>query len=285
MDIGIMGGTFDPIHMGHLIMAQQVKQQFQLDKILFIPTGSPSHKRHVEVTDSMHRYTMTKLAICDNDDFEITDYEIKKEGITYTFDTITHLRQVYNANLYFIIGDDSLLSLLQWYKATELLKLCKFVVVSRPSYDNEEVIKQIQFLTNNHKAEILHLEFLDIGISSTQIREKVYNSQSIKYLVPDVVQNYINRHKIYHNKLTLSQEFVDSSMDYIKNKLTNKRYSHTIGVVKMGLKLAQIHGVDMNKTYIGALFHDVAKHMTTEEGAGYEVEFDEFELKYPHTAP
>ncbi len=226
---------------------------------------------------------MTNLAIVDNDAFEILDYEVKKEGITYTYDTITYLRKTYEADLYFIIGDDSLLDLLNWYKASELLTLCKFIVVSRPSYNNEEVVKHIDFLKKTYKAEILHLEFLEIGISSTQIRQKVYKAQSIKYLVPKIVQDYINKHKLYYNQLTLSEEFISEATAYVKKKLVNKRYAHTMGVVKMGLKLAQIHGVDMNKVFIGTLFHDVAKHMTPEEATEYEVDFDEFELKHPHT--
>ncbi|OOB76930.1 MAG: nicotinate (nicotinamide) nucleotide adenylyltransferase [Epulopiscium sp. Nuni2H_MBin003] len=277
--VGIMGGTFDPIHIGHLIIANEVIDTFKLDKIIFIPTGVPAHKQDINLINTVDRYTMTELAILDNPNFLIDDIEIKREGLSYTYDTILTLREKYE-DIYFIVGYDSILSILTWYKGQKLLRLCKFIVVSRPNLNTDSIKKQIKHLRKNYNADIFSIENVGFDISSTNIRNRVFANKSIKYMVPKNVCEYIYKNELYANKLTLDKTEIEKTYSLVKSKLSAKRYAHTRGVVDMGLRLAKMHAVDMNKVFLGCIFHDYAKEVT--DYSKYNIEFDEFEQKNPH---
>lgn len=201
--IGIYGGTFDPIHTGHLIIAEQVKEILDLKKVVFLPNGNPPHKKY-KISDKSHRYKMIDLAIKGNKKFEISDLEIKKNELSYTYDTILELTNFYKEELYFIIGADSLINLHKWYRYKELINLCKIVVLPRvleniPNEENNtDFLKN--WIVNNLGADINNFILIDfpmLEISSTFIRSKIKDKKSVKYMLPEKVIKYIYEENLY----------------------------------------------------------------------------------------
>ncbi|WP_459076787.1 nicotinate-nucleotide adenylyltransferase [Herbivorax alkaliphila] len=197
--IGILGGTFNPIHNGHLIMAEAIREDFRLDKVLFIPSGNPPHKSKNEVIDKEHRYNMVCEAINENDFFEKSRIEIEREGYTYTIDTLKRLKasQKEDVLLYYIIGADVLYDLNKWKDYQSVFKTCEFIAALRPGSRKEEFRDRIKYLNNNFEAKIYSVNIPLIDISSTEIRKRVKEGKSIKYLVPENVENYIKNNKLY----------------------------------------------------------------------------------------
>jgi nicotinate-nucleotide adenylyltransferase len=214
--IGILGGTFNPIHYGHLAAAEEVKNRLALDKVLIIPSFIPPHKQDSEIPAAVERLEMVRLAVQGNPVFEPSDIEIKRGGRSYTIDTIEELRRVYpRADLYFITGLDSFLDIQTWNRWQELMSLCSFVVLSRPGYRFAD-LGRIDFM-KTARADLAGLDsgscvrsavqsgafplFLEMiplyDISSTDIRSRVKEGKSIKYLLPDAVETYIIKNKFY----------------------------------------------------------------------------------------
>jgi len=204
--LGIFGGTFDPIHIGHLIKAQAVKESLNLDKIIFVPNGNPPHKNNTKATQ-FHRLDMLKLAIDDNKDFELFDIEINKTK-NYTVNTIQSLKKIYpNDELFFIMGTDSIINLKSWYKYEKLLTLCNFAIITRVIFEsvnsekklyNESELKLwIQKDLNTNIEKFFFIDSPLVEISSTKIRENLSKNLSVKYFVPDKVLEYIYEKKIY----------------------------------------------------------------------------------------
>lgn len=192
-----MGGTFDPIHNGHLILAEHSRVVFDLKKVLFIPTGKPPHKEE-DISSMNHRYNMTLLAINTNPYFYLSSIEIQREGTTYTIDTIKSLQSKYkNTEFYFIIGSDSFYNIHKWKDYKELLSLCKFIVAKRPDIDDQRLEDKAKEFNQKYKDSIYILEAPLIDISSTRIRDRVKSGLSIKYLVPETVEFYIKQNKLY----------------------------------------------------------------------------------------
>lgn len=197
--IGIMGGTFDPIHYGHLVAAEVARAEFGLNKVIFIPAGRPPHKQQKSITDPEHRYLMTVLATSSNPNFEVSRIEVDKDGLTYTFDTVKDLKRIYgeDSTIYFITGADAVLELLTWYKIGELLTLCKFIAVTRPGFDKRDLEQKIVEISSKYDGEIVCIEVPLLEISSTNIRERLRNGKTIKYLLPEAVEEYIEKNKLY----------------------------------------------------------------------------------------
>lgn len=263
--IAIMGGTFNPIHNGHLVAAESVRQQLGVDRVIFIPTGRPPHKNSNPMFNE-HRYLMTVLATVTNPHFEVSRIEIDRIGLTYTIDTITELKTRCNPDckIYFITGADAIEEILKWKNPEKLLSMCEFIAVTRPGYNKDELLKTVNHLKDNYKGKITFLEIPALSISSTDIRHRVLAGQTIKYLVPSTVEEYILKFGLY------SADEVDSpEMDIINAKLhavlTPKRYKHTQGVAQESLQLAKRYGVDPDKAYLAGLLHDCAKCYTDEE--------------------
>jgi len=195
--IGILGGTFDPIHIGHLVTAEAVRIQFGLEKVIFIPAGDPPHKQGCQVTAARHRFIMTVLATCSNPYFFVSAMELERPGPSYTIDTIKILKERYgpDTDLYFIIGADTVKELHTWRKIDELLDLCYFVAATRPGSNGLDLI--VQMFGDKGRERILRLNNPELEISSTDIRERVKNGKSIKYIVPESVEEYILKEKLY----------------------------------------------------------------------------------------
>jgi nicotinate-nucleotide adenylyltransferase len=195
--IGILGGTFDPIHNGHLVTAETAREQFALERVIFMPTGIPPHKQKDRITDFWHRHLMLVLAVLDNPYFSVSRLEYERGGVTYTVDTMRQLRQVYSeqdTDLYFITGVDTVMDVFGWRRPEELFSLCKFIAATRPGYDGR-IVKDVFGKYYHNVIEFLEMPQMDI--SSSDIRRRVQKGKSIKYLVPDRVEKYIRQQGLY----------------------------------------------------------------------------------------
>lgn len=196
--IGIMGGTFNPIHNGHLFLAENAFEQAGLDKVLFMPSKNPPHKMKVRQVNEQQRVEMVQLAIQDNSHFELSEFELKREGITYTADTLTLLKQENpDTQYYFIVGTDSLFMMQNWMKPDIIFNLCTVVVAGRDN-DNEEIInQQIHSLETTFHANIIFVKMPLIDISSEDIRNRLANEKTVRYYMPGTVIDYIKTNKLY----------------------------------------------------------------------------------------
>lgn len=198
---GIFGGSFNPIHYGHLMICEYIKEEMGLDKVIFIPTGNPPHKDlGVSAED---RYEMVRLAISPNPDFEISDIETTRINLSYTVDTIRELKEIYKEEkLYFLIGLDSLFQLKTWKKIGDLSQEIEFVVALRPGYINkEEINNEIDFLRDNFGTRINLIKTPLYEISSTDLRERIHEGKSLRYLIPKKVLDYIEESGFYKGDL------------------------------------------------------------------------------------
>ena len=191
--IGIMGGTFDPIHHGHLVAASEVQSWFDLDEVIFVPTGEPWQKAEREVSPAEHRYLMTVIATAANPRFEVSRVDIDRSGPTYTIDTLRELTALHpDADLYFITGADAMAALLTWQDHEELFKLAHFVGCTRPGHELTDVS-----LEGLPRDRITLVEIPALTISSTDCRHRVESGEPVWYLVPDGVVQYIGKHELY----------------------------------------------------------------------------------------
>lgn len=196
--IGIMGGTFDPIHLGHLILAEETRVRLNLDKVIFIPAGAPPHKEMTSILKPLHRYEMALLATVDNPYFQVSPFEINKREVSYTIDTIKYLKNIYDSStLYFITGADSLVNINSWRNSKELLSLCKFVTAKRKGISNSKLDSVVNEINETFGETVYLLSIPYIEISSTDIRNRVRREESIKYYVTENVEAYIRKNKFY----------------------------------------------------------------------------------------
>lgn len=196
--VGIMGGTFNPIHNGHLFLAEHAYDQAKLDYILFMPTMNPPHKADIDVLSAEHRLNMVKLAIKDNPNFVLSDIELNRPGITYTSDTLKILKEKEpDTEFYFIVGADSLMMMTQWKDPQTVFNLSILVAGGRENYSLEQLRKQANYLEKTYNGKIILLDMPYIGISSELIRKRIAKNKSVRYYVPDEVLDYIKRHNLY----------------------------------------------------------------------------------------
>ncbi|AEN09894.1 MULTISPECIES: nicotinate-nucleotide adenylyltransferase [unclassified Streptomyces] len=191
--LGVMGGTFDPIHHGHLVAASEVAAQFHLDEVVFVPTGQPWQKSHKTVSPAEDRYLMTVIATASNPQFSVSRSDIDRAGPTYTIDTLRDLRDVHgDADLFFITGADALSQILTWRDAEELFSLSHFIGVTRPGH----------LLTDDGlpKGGVSLVEVPALAISSTDCRARVAQGEPVWYLVPDGVVRYIDKRQLYRGE-------------------------------------------------------------------------------------
>lgn len=192
-----MGGTFDPIHYGHLVTAEEALVQFNLDTVVFMPTGNPVRKTHVEVSPAEHRYLMAVLATASNPDFEVSRMEIERPGPTYTVDTLEslHARYGHTADLFFITGADAVWEMLTWKEASRFADLAVFIAATRPGCDLEGA--KAAHARSDTGVRIEFIEVPALAISSTEIRLRVAEHRPIRYLLPEQVGAYIEKTGLY----------------------------------------------------------------------------------------
>lgn len=212
MKIGIFGGTLNPIHSGHLRAAEEVREEFGLDKILFIPSAFPPHKRKEDVESSKHRIEMTRIAIEGNPYFDFSDMEVKRGGFSYSVDTVDEVKKNQpEAEIYFILGVDAFFEIDSWKDYRRFLSLCNFIIVTRPGYEKKSLGESLPLEvrsdfcydsakgyyghTSGHYLNFLEVTLLDI--SSTEIRKRLKTGKSVKYLLPQRVEEYIKNNKLY----------------------------------------------------------------------------------------
>jgi nicotinate-nucleotide adenylyltransferase len=201
MRIGILGGTFNPVHIGHLIIAEEVYYKHGLSRVIFIPAGIPPHKGAENLTEAHHRYEMVKLATKDNDHFEVSDEEVSREGKSFTIDTVDANPERYgkDSDLHLIVGMDTVNELPTWKDIKRLSTLCRIVVVNRPGNTLANLDQLIPVMGKEKVEEIkrIHVEIPPIGISSTDIRNRLKKGLHTRYIVPPEVRQYIEKHGLY----------------------------------------------------------------------------------------
>lgn len=195
-NLGLMGGTFDPIHCGHLILAEQAREQFKLDKVLFVTAADPPHKTGNDITAVEDRHKMVSLAVENNDRFECSTIEIERGGTSYTIDTLKQIKLLYGdrVNIYLLLGADEAATLMSWREPYGIQELATMVVANRPGEEVEDVLK---LLPEDFARNIEPLKMPGVDISSTDLRERVRSGKSIRYLVPESVENYIMKKGLY----------------------------------------------------------------------------------------
>lgn len=198
MRIGILGGTFDPVHLGHLLIAEESRIGLQLDQVLFVPAGRPWLKEGQPLTEANHRVRMVELAIASNPHFQVRRDEVDRPGLSYTVDTLEELRAELPADteLYFILGLDAFESFHRWKEPEKLLDLCRLVVVSRPGYADDER-DQLMARYRSHGDRICLLPVHSVDFSATEIRRRAAEAVSFRYQVPEAVERYILEQGLY----------------------------------------------------------------------------------------
>jgi nicotinate-nucleotide adenylyltransferase len=189
--IGILGGTFDPIHLGHLVMAEQVREKLRLNQVIFIPSANPPHKTERKLSPAGDRFQMTRLGVDGNSKFLVSDLELKRLGLSYTIDTLKQLKKLYpGQEIYFLTGSDVLDEIQTWREPEQIYVQAKVVIAIRPGFDRFDP-------ENRFAKKSIIVPIIGIDVSSSQIRAKVRKGESIRYLVPIKVEEYINRKKLY----------------------------------------------------------------------------------------
>lgn len=199
MRLGVMGGTFDPIHIGHLVTAEEARGSFELEKVIFIPSARPPHKGGVTFSSPGARLEMVRLAIEGNRSMEVSDIEIGRGGLSFTVDTLHKLHEIYGheAELYFITGADAILEILTWKNPEELFAQCRFIAATRPGYSLSKLQESLSGLDADAVDNVHQMEIPGLAVSSTFIRERVAGGKPFRYLVPEAVWRYIREKGLY----------------------------------------------------------------------------------------
>lgn len=204
--VGILGGTFNPIHIAHLVIAESVREHYHLQKVLFIPSARPPHKTDADIMPAFHRVELVRRAIADNPHFELCEIEVHRQGPSYSVETLRTLRaaDTLPTEYFFIIGSDSIPELHTWKSIEELARLCTFVVVPRPGWELDRLAKidlgLPDWLTRSILSHVVQAPL--VAISSTEIRDRIRYGKSIRYLVPGTVEEYITEHNLYCTPVT-----------------------------------------------------------------------------------
>ncbi len=280
--IGILGGTFHPIHNGHVMMAHIALEEMKLKQVWFLPDGMPPHKSIGGVTPQQ-RLEMVRLAVEDVDGFVVAAQEVQREGYTYTVDTMRELTARYpDESFVQIIGADTLLQLESWREFDEIAKLCAFFVVPRKGTKKSGAKECAKKLKKKYDAKIYFAEQSSIDISSTTLRQMLETGEGWQAFIPEKTAAYIEENQLYRAS---EQTQFDSISDRVRKSLPLSRWHHTLGVVQTAVQLAQRFGVDVERARLAALIHDCAKTYHGKEAealmANYKVELDAFSQNAP----
>ena len=198
--IGILGGTFDPIHLGHLVVAENCWFQLGLDEVLFVPAGDPPHKRGRAISPAADRIAMVEAAMCDNPHFRLSRVDVDRPGASYSVDMVRALQTEYGkeTSFFFIIGNDSLVDLPSWHDPESLVELCQVVAVNRPGYPPFDLTR-LDGIVSRAADRIILLEVPSFDVAATDIRSRVAEGRPVAYLVPDAVRRYIEAKGLYRS--------------------------------------------------------------------------------------
>jgi nicotinate-nucleotide adenylyltransferase len=199
MKIGVLGGTFDPVHVAHIAMAEKAREALELDEVLLVPAGQPMYKVNRAITPAMHRVAMLQLAVKGKPGLAVSAMELDRPGPSYTVDSIAQLRKYEpGSEIYFILGSDSLAQLPDWREPARLVAMCRLVALARTGYPRPDM-KKLEGKVPGINKKVIFLDWQDIDVSATDIREKVSQGKSVDGLVPRPVAEYIKKHKLYLN--------------------------------------------------------------------------------------
>lgn len=261
--IGILGGTFNPIHNGHLALATAAMEQYDLEEVWLMPSKLPPHKSHFAMLSEEHRFTMTALAAKTNEKFSASDFELQREGLTYTADTLELLTKEYpDVKFYFIVGGDSLIKFSHWRHPERILELATLLGAGRAGYEAEQVGQAAKDLQKKFPyAEIGTVVLSDYPISSNEIRTAFYAgaSERMKNYIPEQVYEYMQQNKLF-SKVTFSE--LDAEMQRI---LPRKRYLHSVAVAHLAASYAVTLGYDPQRALVAGILHDCAKAYSDEQ--------------------
>ena len=256
MKIGIYGGAFNPIHKGHIKLAEEVKAKADLDKIIIMPSGVSPHKSSNSLIDSSHRLEMCTLAF-EGEDYIISDLEIRREGKSYTVDTVTQLKGIYpDDELYLIMGSDMLLSFHRWYRYEDILSSVTIVATTRQGDISLGELKK--YSRETLRKDTLIIDFEPFECSSTQVRDTLLSGGDASDMLPEKVLSYITEKGLYTDEYTQVRML-------LKSRLDDYRYIHSLGVADSARQLARLYGADEEKAYLAGLLHDIAKNMPKDE--------------------
>ena len=279
--LGIMGGTFDPIHMGHLAVAEEMRAKLDLDAVLFVPAGSPVFKKGQDVTDPRMRVEMCRLAVAGNPHFDVSTIEVDREGDTFTVDTLRELREHFppNVDLYFIVGSDSAITIGKWRNVAEIAELAHLAVAAgRPGSASKEELEAAIAAAAPFDAHVVNVSSLEI--SSTALRERLRAGDPCRYVMPESVRTFIRERKLYQSdegrrtagdvlagepEDALSKEFFKARKKELEKRVSEKRFKHILGVSETCGRLAEEYGVDVRKARLAGLLHDWDKGMNDDE--------------------
>ncbi len=252
--IGIFGGTFNPIHNGHLNLVKSFCEKLNFDEVLLVPTNIPPHKENPTATNSIHRLNMCKLAVEGLEKVSVSDIEFQRDEKSYTYVTVSLLKEKYpDSEFYLIMGSDMFLSLEKWYCYEKLKDMVAFCVASREESQHEKLLSHAKTLeVNGAKTIVIRNDVLEI--SSTEIREKAMFLEDFSDLVPPKVLEYIKENNLYALK-----EQTEIYKKILEQRLTEKRYYHSLCVAESAVYLANKYGANPNKAYFAGLLHDITK--------------------------
>lgn len=252
--IGVMGGSFNPIHERHVEMARAAQKEFALDRLIFLPTGNPPHKRQ-GLADAEDRYEMTRLAVFGLPGCAASRMELDRQGVIYTVDTLSAMQKQWpGAELYYIIGEDTLLDLPNWHKPDKVFTLCRFLVCCRTSEELEKLPLTRKLTSRGAKLHFLSLPPREI--SATEVRRKLAAGEPTEELFPQV-QEYIRVMGLYGCKPLRADG--RAVYERLKQSLSDKRLMHSLLVADTARKLALLHGADPDTAELAGLLHDAAK--------------------------
>lgn len=279
--LGLMGGTFDPIHIGHLRVAEEMRLELGLDAVLFIPTGNPVFKRDQDVTDGRLRLEMCRLAVEGNPHFDVSAIEVERAGDTFTVDTLRTLRSHYpeNVQLFFITGSDSAATVGKWRDVSEIAELASLAVAAgRPGSKSADELREIILAAAPFDLHIVKASILEV--SSSSLRVALQSGEPCRYFIPEAIRAFINAHGLYcddgandsHGMRDsrdpsdpLSKEFFKARKAELRNRVGAKRFEHSLNVSDTCVQLAKHYDVDVKKARIAGLLHDWDKGLDDSE--------------------
>ncbi len=254
MNIGILGGTFNPVHLGHLYIAEEAMKNLKLDHVIFMPNFIPPHKENTSVSAD-ERLKMLYLALSDHPDFSVSTFEIEKAGVSYTYETVEELHRRHPLDtFFFIIGEDSYVNFWKWKNPDRILKYVEVAVIERSGFSKDASRKTDELFRQNHK-EAFRIQSETVDISSTDIRIRLKEGENVCELLPRKVAEYIEEKHLYQCHPWTFQQL----QAYVKDHVKPSRYLHIEGVMEAALILSDLYGGNRDTIALAALCHDMLK--------------------------